>query len=91
MSIVIELPPIEEAQVTDAATREGVSVDDLIKKAIRSYLPAINNPAAHVNAATIALMKQWEEEDAKLSPEELEKASRMYDEIEKNGIPKTSI
>jgi hypothetical protein len=90
MSIVIELPPAEEAQVTDAATREGVSVGDLIKKAIRSYLPEIKNPVS-INAATIALMKQWEEEDAKLSQEEREKVNRMYDEIERNGIPRISI
>ena len=51
----------------------------------------VNQGAGRVNAATIALIKQWEEEDAKLSPEELKKANRIYEEIEKNGIPRISI
>jgi hypothetical protein len=90
MSLVIELQPTEEAQITDAAIGQGISVDDLIKEAIRRYLPAIK-PSASVNAATIALMKQWEEEDTQLSTEERDKARQMYEEIEKNGIPRIRI
>jgi hypothetical protein len=45
----------------------------------------------HPDAVTLALFKQWEEEDAKCTPEELEKDRQVYDEIEKNGIPRTSI
>ena len=89
MSILIELPPTEEAQVAETASREGVSVEDLVKKAIRHYLP--QNPPEPINAATIALIKQWEEEDAKMTPEEREKDRQIFAEIEKNGIPRLSV
>ena len=89
MSILIELPPTEEAQVVETANREGVSVEDLAKKAIRHYLP--KNSPEPVNAATIALIQQWEEEDAKMTPEEREKDRQIFAEIEKNDIPRLNV
>jgi metal-responsive CopG/Arc/MetJ family transcriptional regulator len=90
ISIIIDLPPAEEKQLTDAATREGVSVSDLIQKAIRSYLPK-KGTTTHINAATLALIKQWEEEDANMTLEEIQKNHDIYSDIEKFGIPKTRI
>ena len=48
-------------------------------------------PANHPNAPLIALLKLWEEEDARMSPEDLQKANATYDEIEKNSIPRVKI
>lgn len=47
--------------------------------------------APNPNAPLLDLLKQWEEEDAQLSPEELEKVEAVYDAIEKNGIPRVRI
>ena len=43
------------------------------------------------NTRLLNLFKEWKEEDAKLSPEEIAQNRKMYEEIEKNGIPRISI
>jgi hypothetical protein len=54
---------------------------------IKDTLPPSNhtanspNQVEHNNTATTELFKKWREEDAKMTPEEIEAENRLFDEI----------
>jgi hypothetical protein len=58
---------------------------------VRVMILPDEEPAAHPNAPLLALIAQWEKEDAEMSSEEAEKINALYDKIEKNGIPRLQI
>jgi hypothetical protein len=39
------------------------------------------NQDEQINTATLELMKKWREEDAKMTPEEIEAENRLFDEV----------
>ena len=48
-------------------------------------------PSTAVQDPTLALFAQWERDDARLTLEEQQKNDRIYEEIERNGIPRVRI
>ena len=58
----------------------SVTYDD----AATAAMPAPTDP-------TLLLFAQWAEEDAQTTPEQQAENARIYDEIERNGIPRVQV
>ena len=70
MTLIIDLSPAEEVRLRAAAQQEGIAPAELVRKLVREHLP----PAHDENAASIALLQSWLEEDAKDDPDEVRQA-----------------
>lgn len=71
MSLTIELLPFQEQQIQQEAEREGVSVSEVIRRAIAARFPMPNgviSPTAESNAAP-------------LSDEERESEERVFEQL----------
>jgi hypothetical protein len=79
MTLIIELTPTEEAQLTAAAHHAGLAPAELARKLVTEHLPAVTRdlPAD----PTLALFAQWDAEDAQMTPEEVTEAQRDADEF----------
>ena len=60
MTLTITLTVEEEARLRAAAQREGIDPAELVYQLVKAYLP----PTSDENAASIALLQSWLEEDA---------------------------
>lgn len=67
MTLTINLTPAEEARLRAAAQHEGIAPAELARKLVTEHLP----PAPDENAASIALLQSWLEEDTTDDPDEL--------------------
>ena len=83
MSLTIELSPFEKAQLDAEAEREGLPVEELARKLVIRDLKQENG---HVEAEdpTLALFRKWKEEDAEMTPEEVEGENALFDQFLKN-------
>lgn len=70
MTLTINLTPAEERQLRVAAQQEGIAPAELARKLVTEHLP----PVSDENAASIALLQSWLEEDATDDPDELRQA-----------------
>ena len=80
MTLTIELTPEQEARLAEAAQREGIEPGALAQKLVADHLP----PAIEQDP-TLALFEQWRQEEALLTPEEIEQESRLWESVE-HGI-----
>lgn len=73
MTLSFDLTPTEEAQLAAAARQEGLGPAELARKLVIEHLP----PLVRDKEAdpTLALFAQWDQEDAAMTPEEIEEAS----------------
>ena len=60
----------EEVRPRAAAQKEGIDLADLVRKLVTEHLP----PTPDENAASIALLQSWLEEDATDDPDEVRQA-----------------
>ena len=60
MTLTITLTVEEEARLRAAAQKEGIDPTELVHQLVRAHLP----PTSDENAASIALLQSWLEEDA---------------------------
>lgn len=60
MDLVIPFTPTEEARLTDAARRAGVTVVELVKRRALGHLPPT---PPDVEAEVLAKLRKWQEED----------------------------
>ncbi len=74
--LTIILPEKTEAWLKDEASRRGIAASEYAAEIIEKALPKPNG-----NDATIALMKQWMEEDRTDDPEELARREREGEEF----------
>jgi hypothetical protein len=83
MSLMIELTPSEEARLAAAAEKIGLAPEALARKLVTAHL---SPPAEHSQGEdpTLALFRQWEEEDAQLTPEEVAEENRQWEEFKRN-------
>ena len=94
MNLTIELTPVMESQLEREAKANGVTVEAeaqaLFDKAIAENisLSAQTQTAALAQDSTQALFAQWAEEDAQMSPEQIEAERRMWEQFEA-GINET--
>ena len=70
MILTINLTPVEEGRLRTAAQKEGIPPAELVRKLVTEHLP----PAPEENAASIALLQSWLDEDATDDPDELRQA-----------------
>jgi len=70
MTLTINLTREEEVRLRAAAQKEGVDPAELVRKLVTAHLPS----APEENAASIALLQSWLEEDATDDPDEVRKA-----------------
>jgi hypothetical protein len=83
MTLVIDLAPEEQALLERAAELSGLRPADFAKKIVKDHLPRDGNEE-ETEDPTIALFAKWTEEDANMTPEELEEAKRDLDEFKAN-------
>ena len=70
MTLTITLTFEEEVRLRVAAQREGIDPAELVHQLVRAYL----SPASDENAASIALLQSWLEEDATDNPDDIQQA-----------------
>ncbi len=76
--ITLDLSPTEEAQIFTVARQTGLAPADYVKKLVQENLPPVSievnaAPIDAENAAAIAQIQAWREEDFTDDPEELRK------------------
>lgn len=84
MTLVIELTPEEEARLAAAAAQRGVEPAELARTIMAEHLPSVDNETEaerRKNAASIALLQSWLDEDATDDPEEIAAAERELSEF----------
>ena len=70
MTLAINLTPAEELRLHAAAQQEGIAPAELARKLVIEHLPPVHDE----NAASIALLQSWLEEDATDDPDEVQQA-----------------
>lgn len=81
MTLTIDLSPSEEVQFTDVARQEGLQPADFVKKLVAERLPP---EQSEPHDPTLALFAQWAQEDAKMTPGEIEQERRLWEQFEAN-------
>ena len=82
MILTIHLTPIEEARLEAAARREGLDAAELARKLVIERLSPVKPDEGE--DPTLALFAQWDQEDAAMTPEEIEEAKREAEEFKRN-------
>ena len=93
MSLTIELTPVMESQLEREARAKGVTVATEAQALLNKALAEDTTVAQGQNASpaldsTQALFAQWAEEDAQMSPEQIEAERQMWEQFE-SGINET--
>lgn len=84
MTLTIDLTP-QEALRVEEAERMGFDLHALIRSMISALPPASSErTAATEYDATHSLFKQWAEEDADMTPEEIVQAEAEWEEFKVN-------
>ena len=87
--ITIDFTPAEEAQVSTIARQIGLAPAEYVKKLVKEHLPPapaeVNAPKISAkNAAAIAQLQTWREEEFTDDPEELRQADADLHELLQN-------
>lgn len=80
MSLTIQLSPDEQARLDAAARQEGMVPEELAHKVLTEHLPPLED-GAMTEDPTLALFRQWAEEDAKRSPEEAAQENALWEQF----------
>jgi hypothetical protein len=75
MTLTIPLTREEEARLRAAAQKEGIDPAEFVRQLVMAHLP----PAQDENAASIALLQSWLEEEATDDPDEVRQAQEALD------------
>ena len=87
MTLTIELTPEDEAKLCLVARTRGMNPTDLARKLVFENLPLVpqgETKEADGEVPTIALFRKWDEEDANMTPEEIEEAQREWEQFKRN-------
>ena len=82
MTLIIELTPSEEERLATVARQKGIEPAELARKLVTEHLPPIS--LEEEEDPTLALFAQWDREDARMTPEEIEEARREAEEFKRN-------
>jgi hypothetical protein len=77
MTLMIELSPDEQARLAAAAKQEGVAPAELARKVLTDHLPPLG-AEPQPEDPTLALFRQWAEEDATRTPEEAAQENELW-------------
>jgi hypothetical protein len=83
MTLTIELTPEQDQQLQAAARHEGIGTAELAQKLVTERLPSLSAQAEEQDP-TLALFAQWEQEDADMTPEEIEQERLLWEEFQKD-------
>jgi hypothetical protein len=83
MTLTIQLNADEEARLAAAARHEGLDPAELARRLVVEHLPSIT-VGGREEDPTLALFAQWEAEDARMTPAEMEAARREFEEFKQN-------
>jgi hypothetical protein len=78
MTLTIELTPAERMRLEAAAEREGVQPATLVRRILTSQLPALAEGEPQTDPM-LALFAEWEEEDLRLTPEQVSNEIREWE------------
>jgi hypothetical protein len=81
MAVTLHLTPSEEARLEAAARQQGLDPAELARKLVIERLPP---DTSDEEDPTIALFARWDQEDAAMTPEEIEEAKREAEEFKRN-------
>ena len=87
MTLTLHLNPAEEARLSTAARDNGLDPDRFARKLLIEHLPAAPCDARGIdpeNAAAIALLRAWLQEEATDDPEVIASAQKDLDEFKQN-------
>ena len=101
MSLLINLTPAEEAQLSIAAMQTGLTPEAFAERLVREHLPTVS-PADELtkqlrerqeqdrikmmpSRTTAELFAQWDAEDAQMTEEEREALAQYYARGERSG------
>ena len=82
MSVTIELSLEEEQRLNEAARQQGIDPAELARHLITESLPLRGK--SEPEDPTIALFEQWDQEDALMTPDEIEEAKREFEEFKQS-------
>ncbi len=87
--ITLDLTPTEEAEIFTVARQTGLAPADYVKKLVKENMPPVPvGPEAPrisaKNAAAIAQLQAWKEEEFTDDPEELRQADADMEELQHN-------
>ncbi|MFN3648945.1 MAG: hypothetical protein ACK47B_05125 [Armatimonadota bacterium] len=83
MTLKLELTPDDEARLARAARDQGLSVEEVARRLLAEHLP----PLEQLNEdsdPTLALLAQWDREDAHLTPDEVAEERRLWNDFKRN-------
>ncbi len=88
MIVTLDLEPQMEAQIAKNAAAHGVAVPDYLKTVIEGTVtpqpPGVHSQAQLAkNQEAIALLDQWDQEDATDDPEEIARHQAEWEEFKK--------
>ena len=82
MTITLELRPELEARLKETAGRMGVSPEQYLEDCIDQIPKMAPEMAPLLGDDTLALLSQWDAEEAARTPEEVEQAEAMWEELQ---------
>jgi len=83
MSLTIDLSPDDERRGSTAATIEGVPPAELARKLLSEHLlPKLSK--SEEQDPTLALSAQWDAEDSRMTPVEVEEARLEFEEFKQH-------
>ncbi len=83
MILAIELSPVQEAKLQQAARRYQMEPKQYLQSLVDEGLKTLPAPTAHVDA-TAALFARWKAEDSMQDPEEIAQAEAEWAELQAN-------
>jgi hypothetical protein len=83
MTVTIELSYEEETRLVAEARREGIDPAELVRKLVVAHLPIVAQDGKPTDP-TLALFAQWEQEDAQMTPEEIDAARQECEQFKQH-------
>lgn len=81
MSLTIELSPYEERRLAAAAEQRGIHPTELVRRLVTDHLPDISEGSTD---PTLALFAKWDEEDSRMTPEEVAEENATWEQMKAN-------
>jgi hypothetical protein len=81
MTIILELTPEEQARLRDKAARLGLDESAYLRRLVDADTAPARPTGPPPGDNTLALLQEWREESARMTPEEAEQARAEWEEL----------
>lgn len=82
MTVTIDLTAEQYARIQEAARHSGRNPSEVASDIVTKHLPDIEAPMA--KDPMLALFEQWDEEDADMTPDEIEAENKNWETFKAN-------